>query len=253
MIKNILVLFFVSVCVMAAELKIMTEDLLPAQYQKEGRLKGHAVEIVRAIKKKTGNTDPIEMTAWNRAYELTLRKKNHLLFSMARLAKRETLFQWVGPISVGKTFLYHHKNKPLRLNDFKDVNARKLTIGVAKNSASFHKLKDFGIDDSLFVTSYDAYGNYRAFAHERIDLIPVGAVSFPFIARKAGVEPSVFVNSGLQIHQSDFYIAFSKSTDPAIVAKWQHALDELKEQGVIDKIYEDALQNTYRDFGITLK
>lgn len=245
-------MFFVSVILPAAELTILTEDLLPAQYQKEGTLKGHAVEIVRALQKRLGNTDSIEMTAWNRAYELTLKKPNHVLFSMARIPKREALFQWVGPISVGKTFLYHHKNKSLRLSDFHEINAKKLSIGVAKNSASYHKLKELGVDETLFVDTYDVYGNYRAFAYERIDLIPVGAVSFPFIAKKAGVAPSLFVNTGLQIHQSDFYIAFSKKTDPLIVQKWQSALDELEKRGTLSAIREKALNETYRDFDIAL-
>lgn len=37
---------------------------------------------------------------------------------------------------------------------------------------------------------------------------------------------------------SDFYIAFSKNTSPAIVSQWQSALDEIKLDGTYDAIHQ---------------
>ena len=56
----------------AAELTILTENLPPLNYEKDGELVGPSVEIVREIQSRVGSRDKIQVYPWARAYKMAL-------------------------------------------------------------------------------------------------------------------------------------------------------------------------------------
>jgi len=56
----------------SAELTILTENLPPLNYVKDGVLMGSSVEIVQEIQRRIGSKEPIQVFPWARAYRLVL-------------------------------------------------------------------------------------------------------------------------------------------------------------------------------------
>ena len=90
-------------CVLNAQtLTILTEVSPPGQTKAaDGKFGGFAVEVVREIQRRVGNTDYIQEVPWARGHITLQNKPNTILFSVARAAERNPLFQWVGPIGDG--------------------------------------------------------------------------------------------------------------------------------------------------------
>ena len=76
-----ILLFIASICMLAnqslaaEELTILTENLPPLNYLKNGKLVGSSVEIVQEIQKRLGSQEPIQVYPWARAYQMALEKK----------------------------------------------------------------------------------------------------------------------------------------------------------------------------------
>ena len=83
----------------AQGLTILCEDDPPLQYQdKDGKITGLTVEVVREIQRRVGSAEEIKLVPWARGYDAALAGPNIVLFSMARTPERERLFTWVGPV-----------------------------------------------------------------------------------------------------------------------------------------------------------
>ncbi|MGL4370952.1 MAG: substrate-binding periplasmic protein [Spirochaetota bacterium] len=217
----------------AQSLSIYCEESPPYQISENGAPAGMTVEIVREIQKRTGNTDPIQMTSWNRAYTAALKEKNAVIFSMVKTDERKDLFQWVGPVADLSLAFYSKKGSQIRVkshNDAKKVNS----IGVYVNDVSDQYLTKLGYTN--LVRSYDDLISLKNLIMGRIDLVSVGKSAYRKYAETAGVNPDD-LEENFVFMRSSLYIVFSKSTPSKTVYAWKSALASMKKDGTFAAIY----------------
>jgi polar amino acid transport system substrate-binding protein len=77
----------------SAELTILTENLPPLNYIKDGKLVGPSIEIVKEIQRRVGSRDKIQAYPWARAYKIALEDENVVLFGMTHTKAREDKFK----------------------------------------------------------------------------------------------------------------------------------------------------------------
>ena len=230
----LLILFFLTPACWAQSLSIYCEESAPYQMSRQdGTLNGMSIEIVREIQKRINNTDPIQMVPWNRAYTLTLKNENTVLFSMAMTEERKDLFQWVGPVADLSLAFYEKKGSGLRITSHED--AKKVqSIGVYANDVGEQYLKKMGYTN--LVHSYDNDVSLRNLMYGRINLISLGRSASRLYAEKAGYKADdlqeVFVYM-----KSSLYIVFSKKTPSKTVETWNNALTSMKKDGSFASIY----------------
>ena len=90
---------------LSADLKILTENLPPLNYVKEGELVGPSVEIVKEIQRRVGSREKIQVYPWSRAYKIALEDENIVLFSTTHTKERDNKFKWVGPLATKRDIL----------------------------------------------------------------------------------------------------------------------------------------------------
>ena len=243
----ILIVIFTRSVVATEEFTILTHDYPPYQYQQGNQLKGISTAIVKAILQRLDYPDNIQVRSWNAGYYLTQIRTKHILFSMTRIPERENLFKWVGPITSFTYYFFKKKGSPIHLTsleDAKHVNS----IGTIKNYDTHLFLASNGFNN-LKLISNDV-NNYKAFSVNRLDLIPLGQLAIPFVAKQAQVKPTIFENTGVKLFEAHYYIAFSKDTADETITQWQQALDEIKASGLYHQIYTQAVQEAYADFQV---
>ncbi|MBK7282930.1 substrate-binding periplasmic protein [Candidatus Aalborgicola defluviihabitans] len=93
--------------VAAGELQLLADENPPLSFTDGMQAKGLAVDVVREIQRRVGRRhSPIEFQPWARGYRTVSTQANVGLFAMARTPERETLFQWLGPVSASKASFY---------------------------------------------------------------------------------------------------------------------------------------------------
>ena len=232
-------LYIVSALIFAASsspahgLNIYCEDDPPFQLQTpDGKLGGMVVEFVTEIQRRVGNTDPIQMVPWSRGLAYLDSQPDTLLFSMSRTAERSELYQWIGPIAETAYTFYAKADSRIAINTLDD--ARKVgTIGVYRDD-----IRDTYLTKAGF-TNLDRVRDNSMNIKLMAGRLAVYASSPNNI--KADVERAGFKLADAKpvyvFLRSQVYITASKKTDTGTVAKWNGALDAMKKDGALKKIF----------------
>lgn len=219
----------------AQDLSIYCEDDTPLQFVgTDGRLTGFTIEIVEEIQKRVGNKDEIHLVPWARGLGHLNAGPNSLLFTMARTAERDPQYQWIGPIVETTYGFYVKADSKLKITSLEDAKRSGL-IGVYRDDVRDQFLTRHGF------TNLDR-ANSNVFSFKKLMLgrnvmyvdSPMGVKS---LAEKAGYTLAD-VRVAYNFLKIQLYIAASKDTDPAIVMKWNRALDEMKKESVFLKIHK---------------
>lgn len=224
----------------AQSLTIYTEIDPPNQLQSEtGELSGMAVEIVREIQRRVGNTDPISVVPWSRGYLELQTLPNVVLFSTARTKERNPLFKWVGPIDERRYVLYVRADSKIQLRTLEEAK-RLSAIGVYKDDVRDLYLTGKGFKN--LDRTIDNLSNVKKLMSGRIDAFAYATTGMPELVRMAGYRPED-MKEALPLLNVQLYIAMSKGTPDATVRAWSNALARMKK----DRTFEHLFRRYYPD------
>jgi len=230
--KIIFIIMFVFL--QADNLKIMTEIFPPYQYKENGKLVGISVDIVKSIQKKIDNHSKINVYSWIRANEILDKFKNTMLFSMMRIPERENKYIWLGPIDKIDIVFFKRKDSNISLNSLED--AKKVhKIGVIRRFASCEFLLDKNFKNLDIIYGHDDQ-NIKKLLRGRIDLWPSSKKPTLYELKQKHLLDKIVPIKNVVLIRGYLYIAFNKNTDKKIINKWKKAFEELKKEGIIEKI-----------------
>lgn len=223
----------VCTCLSAAELQLYTEDYRPFSYLEDGKPSGMAVAVVEELIRRTGEPARIELVPWTRGYHQVRQQANAAIFSTVRTAQREADFQWVGPIAHGHTRFYTLKEAGLQVTNLDDVR-RLGTLAVPKRWYSYELLAEQKLDNLYGVST--PQDMLRMFRHGRVKLLLANNLTLDDMLAEQGMHAGQ-LQEQFDLMPNDSYIAFSRQTDLERVARWQRALDEMRRDGSLERIY----------------
>jgi polar amino acid transport system substrate-binding protein len=216
--------------------RIMTEDWVPYQFEKDGKMIGVAVDLLVLLLERTGSQQgrkDIKMYPWARGYRLLQTQENTILFSTTKTEERENLFKWVGPIFQNYTYLIAKKSKGINISSVKQL--QKYKIGTIIDDASELFMKRLGLTLDQLERNINSIDNIKKLNIDRIDFVVSGWAAFENDARSLGVDPDLY-ETVFEVDSSDVFYAFNRKTPAWIIEKFQSELDKIKHSGQLDAI-----------------
>lgn len=215
---------------------LLTENFPPYNMAKNGKnfaqndnIEGIAVDILRETFKRADISYSMTLRfPWERIYHLALENPGYGVFVTARVPEREKLFKWVGPIGPDDWVLLARGDSPITLTSLEQ--ARQYRVGAYKGDAIALSLEKQGLAPVIVLRDQD---NARKLQAGQIDLWATGAPAGQFLARRVGISGFKTV---LRFHQAELYLALNKDVPDELVSKLQKALDQLRAEGVLQKI-----------------
>lgn len=217
---------------LSTELIVLTENLPPGNYLRDGELVGPSVEIVKEIQRRVGSNEEIHVYPWARAYQRALTEKNVVLFGMTHTEERHDKFKWVGPLASKRDILVAKKGAGIKLASLDDAKAVK-RIGTLRDDTRERFLERHGFTNLESVS--DEQHNARKLVLGRIDLWAYKQPGLKTVCELAGVDYDE-VEEVFSLREIDVSIAFSKMTPDSIVQTWRSAFDEMLADGTIMRI-----------------
>ncbi|MBG0791050.1 MAG: transporter substrate-binding domain-containing protein [Desulfovibrionaceae bacterium] len=205
----------------------------PLVYETNGVAHGMVPEVVRSIQKELGETNPLEITPWLRAYKLAQNRPNQALFAIVRIPERERLFKWVGPIFGENDYFFQKRGAGLTVRTLDDAR-KTVRIAVRRDGYTHQALKAEGFDNLDPGPSYET--SYKKLLEGRVDLVLMGERTYYYMVKKAGLDPDNFERTDCKFAESSAWLAFSRDIPDGTIARWQAALDKLKADGTYDAI-----------------
>lgn len=217
----------------AGQLVLYTEENPPINFSQAGEVDGMAVEVVRELLRRTDTRAQILSVPWARGYKMATTQPDVGLFVTVRTPERETLFHWVGPILSTSTSLYARRGEPLPVTSLEE--ARQLgRIAVPRDWYSHQVLQRLGFSNLELVPK--PHEMVRMTLLGRVPLMVYEDQLLPGLLQEVGAAPDALQ----QVHtfmRTSSYVAFSLSTDAALVRRWQAALDAMKRDGSFARIH----------------
>ena len=216
----------------SASLRILTEDLPPLNYLKDGVLAGPSVEMVKEIQRRIGSREEIQVYPWARAYQIALEEENVVLFGMSHTSAREKKFKWVGPLATKRDILVAKKGSNLVINSLEDAKQVR-RIGVLRDDTKEEFLEMHGFTNLEPVS--DERKNARKLMLGRIDLWIFKKPGLKTVCDLAGVDYDA-VEEVLHLRETNVDIAFSLKTPDAVVEQWRAAFADMLADGTVEAI-----------------
>ncbi|AKA27171.1 substrate-binding periplasmic protein [Pseudomonas chlororaphis] len=217
-------------------LVLLTENFPPYNMARNGKnfaqgenIDGIAVDIVREMFKRAGINYSLTLRfPWERIYKLALEQPGYGVFVMARLQDREKLFKWVGPIGPDDWIMLAREDSKIALQSLEQ--ARKYRVGAYKGDAIAETLAKQGLNPLVVLKDQD---NARKLVEGHIDLWATGDPAGRYLAKQAGVSG---LKTVLRFHSTQLYLALNKEVPDETVARLQAALDQLRQEGLVEEI-----------------
>ncbi|MCL9782702.1 transporter substrate-binding domain-containing protein [Vibrio sp. S4M6] len=212
------------------QVAFVTEEYPPHNYvDDQGQLTGLSVEVILGAAKLAGSKlsrDHIVVLPWARGYKMALNMEDTLLFTTSRKPERETLFEWIGPLSKGSpSVLFARKTSQIKIKAPSDLlNYR---IGVVRGDSLQKRLVSLGVPESALVKSHSPEELAKQLNRHDIDLWAYNPSGAEKIFQKFGLANNNFEHV-YQFKFNDNYIAANKHTSRAVIINIQQALDKFK-------------------------
>ncbi|MFF7706638.1 transporter substrate-binding domain-containing protein [Pseudomonas sp. NPDC007930] len=218
----------------AAELQVVTEELPPYNMTVDGKVTGMSTEVVQAVLARLKLQVPIQVMPWARAYDIAQHQANVLIYSIARTAQREKLFQWVGSIAPTRWYLYASAQNPISLRSLDD--AKRYQIATVNQDVGEQYLASHGFSVGQALQSSTRYElDYQKLKRGHVDLWISNELNANYIVRQLGDDPARAITPALALPElgggDGLYMAFSLGTPAATVERFRTALDALHQDG----------------------
>lgn len=222
----------------------MTEQYPPFNYKDEqdGQLKGITVDILMEMFHKIGvklTRDDLKILPWARSYNILLEKPGTALFSTTYTIERLQHFKFVGPIIPTQVSIIAAKSKGLEIASVEAMN--RLKIGVVRDDIGDQLIRAQGVKDQAIHPNHSAFNMVQMLDKNRLDAIAYAEDIAKHQFLQAGMDPKDY-ESVYVLQKSHMGYSFHKSTDPRILEPLRKALDELRADGTVDKIYARYLK-----------
>jgi len=231
----------ISVAQSFDDITFMTENYPPYNFIENDQLQGVSVDLIAAIFKKLQSKltrDSILLLPWARGYSDLLTKKSTCLFAVTRTKERENKFKWVGPITSADFSLISRVDRKIKINSIHDIN--QLYVGAVNGDWGEQLLINTKIDSGRLdsISGKDVIlRSIKKLDLNRIDLFShsFNAVKWELSKNKISAleYESVYV-----LDKGDLYYAFHIDTPNKLIQQFQSALEEIKQQGELQKILQ---------------
>jgi len=239
--KQVLVFMLLTLAthsVQGKQVNIVTEHLPPFQIVENNIVSGYATEVINAALSHTDLESSIQGYPWTRAYNMALNNKDTCIYSIARTPNREDLFHWVGKITYTDSYFIGLKSRTdINIKSIED--AKKYKVAVIRDDVTHQTMKSYGFEENknLYIVN-NTYSLLKLLHDSKsIDLILADDLTIKYRAIFNNLSPDLFTTfHKMNITPFVFFLACSKSTQPAVLEQLSHGLKTIKENGMKDKI-----------------
>lgn len=220
--------------VTGTELKFITQDFAPFNYEIKGIVSGPAADIIREICKEMKINCSFNLYPWPRALYTVKKGRAHGLFVVGWNAERAKWLHFSPPILDTEYGFFTRADNPLEFKELSDIKG--YTVGVygpSNTSESLEKIKNKMKDIKIDRTPHDEFP-FKKLSFGRVDIVYSNRAVGEALIRKHGLKNIKYAGAHKKLK---YYIAFSKEfADIKIVNEFNATFLDLQKRGVIKNI-----------------
>ncbi|WP_420548734.1 substrate-binding periplasmic protein [Curvivirga sp.] len=236
----------------AAEIHAVSAKFAPLQMEKDGKLDGYAITIIRELLTRMNTKNiiqgfSIDLLPWKRAMRAATLEENTIFFSISRTESREKEYQWISEISPYEIYLYKLKENHLpAISSLKEVKSKNIMLSAPIGSSITDLYQETGLVIEKDFVEYSHYSNgIPMLFGNRFDAIPLTS----FVAK---TNACAIGYDGEQLDpyfpikelSKPLWVVASNKTSPELVQTMRAIMKNLDQEGFI-KATQDMFINQW--------
>lgn len=212
---------------LACPLRVLTEELPPYQVVKNQQvIGGFAFLQVQSILRQAGLACRTEVMPWANAVELA-QQPNVLIFSMARLPPRESLYHWLTPL-LRADYRFYSAQRQVVQQLSQGVAPQQFVAVAVADSMMDQRLQQLGFQPGKnLLQARDVNEQWQLLQQHRAQLTLAFEPDFAALADPQ-VRQTRFYRSAQSVLHIDLYLAASLQTDPLLLQRLRSAISALQ-------------------------
>lgn len=202
-------------------------DAAPLRGRPHAGKRAYYLELVRAMLRQLGYDDSVQELPLARGLMMVQTQDRVALFNVSRTPDREDTLRWVGPISQETDYFYESTGAPTGIGSLQQAQA--LPVCVLHGSAHDTLLSQSGFTQINRNRSY--VGCFRMLVLGRVKLVVSTESDLAQKLHEAQIDHDKVRATAVVVNAAQGYIALSRSTPDAEVARWNQALEQLRDSG----------------------
>lgn len=221
----------------ADTLRFVAEELPPYHFHnKEGKIDGALVDVVKAIVIKANLQAEIELMPMARAVHELGHEKNTLMFSLLKTKDREDKYRFLGATFHASAYLFGLKSNPIILTKLNDAERFRVSTIRGYHSADYLLENEFSEDTNLILSS-EYQRMWQMLYFNRVDLVMTNALSITREIQDSGLDPALIEPKlTLDDFPSELHLTANRKLDSDIAMKLTNALKTIKNNGQYEAI-----------------
>lgn len=209
-------------------IQVITEDYPPLNYYQDGELTGLSIEILRLVYDELGVEFPdVDVMPWARGYYLAQSDKPVMLFTMSRTPAREPLFQWVGHTHVSYVYLFTWEGSGIEAYD--PLTQQTERVVAIQSDISQNAMLELGYPQDKLDIVDSPQTLFKLVLRKRASLFSLSAAPWRTMVQLAD-EQNITLKRLATTRETRGHYAFSPGVDEDVVALFQQALDNVREE-----------------------
>lgn len=223
-------------CVQAAEpITFYTEEYPPYSFiNDDGEIDGISTRLLQEALGPIERPVRFLLVPWARAFSEARLRPGNCVYSTARTAERESMFQWVGPLVETEWAAFALPERRIEAANLEEL--RGLRVGSFHEDAISIYVEKQGV--GIINASRDSE-NLKRLTSGLIDVWVTG----PYVAETVAGSAGVRLERLFTFRRSEIYLACHKSIPTGFLEQLQARLTEVKEEGGYLQIRQQVLGN----------
>lgn len=210
----------------------------PFMYQEAGQAKGLYPQLLQAVFKRAGIAVEVRAMPWKRALRMG-ESAEAGIGGIYKTAARLEIFDYSQPIFEEKLIIYARKGAALHFDEISDLYGKR--VGVIRGWSYTEALDEAIKNRRIEVTENSSdEANFKMLASGRLDMVIAIELAGQRIIQQLqlgnmqALEPPLSINST--------YLVFAKKAEQqALLQRFDQSLQEMREDGSLDKLVQQAI------------
>lgn len=199
---------------------------------------GISSDIITRVFKRMGDKTEIDFAPWKRGYVDTLKRKYLGTFPYTKNAEREKIWLYSAPLYQLQEHFFSPQKAPFNFTEESQLTGKKI---CKPNGYNLFGLKKLAQQEKIMLVRPANMDNCFAMVDAgRVDLTMTNETTSKAIIDKLGFDQNRFFMAPRPFVKIAHHLIVSKelSGGTALIARFNRALKQLKEEGVIEKIFQ---------------
>ena len=217
--------------------KVYAENYKPFNYLSGNDIVGSSAELIQTVMNTNQEETGITLVPWSEGYNALQEEDNAALITIAMTEEKKQLFKWAGPVATINASFFTNASSGIAIATIEQAKELE-SIGIPSGYSQQEQLTNQGFTNLIAYETLEEM--LTALLNGSVDAVVETKYALENTLEEMG-HGTGEISENMYFQTFLGYIAFNKGVPDETVDAWQKSIDQYKENGYFESLYNPYL------------